>query len=82
MFASLDSSARVTQIKETKNNGISLFLSSLTSSYKHVYFLLDFCSFLIEEKTNTDKNMSTMFDFLRRNKTIKLETLVLNRTSC
>nr|KAJ0199604.1 hypothetical protein LSAT_V11C600302550 [Lactuca sativa] len=35
VFASLDSSARVTQIKETKNNGISLFLSSLTSSYKH-----------------------------------------------
>ncbi|CAI9260431.1 unnamed protein product [Lactuca saligna] len=50
VFASLDSSARVTQIKETKNN---------------------------EEKTHTDKNMSTMFDVLRRNRTVQLETLVL-----
>ncbi|BFG33479.1 hypothetical protein CerSpe_197530 [Prunus speciosa] len=34
-----------------------------------------------EEKTDTDKNMSTMFDILRRNKRVRLEGLILNRKS-
>lgn len=34
-----------------------------------------------EEKTDTDKNMSIMFLILRRNKTVKLEHLILNRKS-
>lgn len=41
----------------------------------------ELASSVTEEKTDTDKNMSTMFDVLRRNRTVKLETLVLNRTS-
>nr|KAJ0197570.1 hypothetical protein LSAT_V11C700363180 [Lactuca sativa] len=35
-------------------------------------------SSVTEEKKNTCKNMSSMFDVLRRNRTVKLETLVLN----
>eukprot|EP00268_Persea_americana_P053952 TRINITY_DN6148_c0_g1_i2.p1 TRINITY_DN6148_c0_g1~~TRINITY_DN6148_c0_g1_i2.p1 ORF type:complete len:362 (-),score=84.67 TRINITY_DN6148_c0_g1_i2:167-1252(-) len=34
-----------------------------------------------EEKTDTDKNMSTMFEILRRKRRVKLEALVLNRKS-
>lgn len=34
-----------------------------------------------EEKTDTDKNMATMFDILRRTKRVQLENLILNRTS-
>ncbi|TKY50552.1 Non-structural maintenance of chromosomes element 4-like A [Spatholobus suberectus] len=34
-----------------------------------------------EEKTDTDKNMATMFDILRRTKRVRLEHLILNRTS-
>ncbi|KAK2970048.1 hypothetical protein RJ640_029677, partial [Escallonia rubra] len=34
-----------------------------------------------EEKTDTDKNMSTMFNILRKNRRVKLENLVVNRTS-
>lgn len=34
-----------------------------------------------EAKTDTDKNMSTMFDILRRNRRVRLENLVLNRVS-
>lgn len=33
------------------------------------------------EKTDTDKNMATMFDILRRNRKVKLENLILNRNS-
>lgn len=34
-----------------------------------------------EEKTDTDKNMATMFDILRRKKSVRLEHLILNRFS-
>lgn len=34
-----------------------------------------------EEKTDTDKNMATMFNVLRNNRAAKLERLVLNRSS-
>ncbi|KAL4587542.1 hypothetical protein LXL04_000413 [Taraxacum kok-saghyz] len=43
--------------------------------------ILQLASSALEEKTDTDKNMSTMFDVLRKNRTVKLEALVLNRTS-
>ncbi|KAK4481733.1 hypothetical protein RD792_012642 [Penstemon davidsonii] len=34
-----------------------------------------------EEKTDTDKNMATMFGILRKNRKVKLENLILNRNS-
>lgn len=34
-----------------------------------------------EEKTDTDKNMATMFGILRRMKHVRLESLILNRKS-
>ncbi|KAJ9183094.1 hypothetical protein P3X46_007003 [Hevea brasiliensis] len=34
-----------------------------------------------EEKTDTDNNMSIMFEILRRNKWVRLENLILNRRS-
>lgn len=34
-----------------------------------------------EKKTDTDKNMSIMFEILRRKKRVRLESLILNRMS-
>ncbi|KAL3533922.1 hypothetical protein ACH5RR_007443 [Cinchona calisaya] len=34
-----------------------------------------------EEKTDTDKNMATMFDILRRKRRVRLENLILNKKS-
>lgn len=34
-----------------------------------------------EEKTDTDKNISTMFEILRKKKRVKLENLIMNRKS-
>lgn len=34
-----------------------------------------------EEKTDTDKNMATIFGILRKNKRVRLENLILNRKS-
>lgn len=34
-----------------------------------------------EEKTDTDKNISTMFQILRKKKQVKLESLIMNRKS-
>ncbi|XP_022730707.1 non-structural maintenance of chromosomes element 4 homolog A-like [Durio zibethinus] len=34
-----------------------------------------------DEKTDTDKNMATMFEILKRKRKVKLESLILNRTS-
>lgn len=34
-----------------------------------------------EEKTDTDKNMATMFGILRRMKRVRLESLIMNRKS-
>ncbi|CAK9148470.1 unnamed protein product [Ilex paraguariensis] len=36
---------------------------------------------LTKERTDTDKNMVTMFDILRKNRRVKLENLTLNRNS-
>lgn len=35
----------------------------------------------VEKKTDTDKNMSTMFEILRRKKRVGLDSLILNRQS-
>lgn len=35
----------------------------------------------VEEKTDTDKNMSTIFEILKREKRVRLDCLIFNRMS-
>lgn len=49
-----------------------------------LYFIVDFEQLdntAGEGKTDTDKNMATMFEVLRRKKCVQLERLMLNRKS-
>lgn len=50
----------------------------LHPSFVHSYQLDDTGK---EERTDTDKNMATMFEILRRKKRVRLESLFLNRKS-
>ncbi|XP_022988138.1 non-structural maintenance of chromosomes element 4 homolog A-like [Cucurbita maxima] len=65
------------QLKQRKTTNISRKRSRPTESYRPAE-VEDNGS---EEKTDTDKNMGIMFGILRRNKTVKLEHLILNRKS-
>ncbi|XP_038879818.1 non-structural maintenance of chromosomes element 4 homolog A isoform X2 [Benincasa hispida] len=65
------------QLKQRKTNNVSRKRSRPTESSRPAE-VEDTGS---EAKTDTDKNMGIMFGILRRNKTVKLEHLILNRKS-
>ncbi|CAI9260430.1 unnamed protein product [Lactuca saligna] len=72
---------RVHSVVKKAHLGLVIALSFSQDSRALVFTSLDssarLASSVTKQKTNTDKNMSTMFDVLRRNRTVKLETLVL-----
>ena len=50
--------------------------------FTYIYFPVQQVDYTgADEKTDTDKNMAMMFEILRRKRQVKLESLILNRSS-
>jgi len=65
-----------------KQNDLSMyvmFVSALVFMHCCLFEQLDEAGAV--EKTDTDKNMATMFDILRRKKRVRLENLIINSKS-
>ncbi|XWS28250.1 hypothetical protein CRYUN_Cryun25bG0050500 [Craigia yunnanensis] len=59
--------------------GICTMLGPMKNELKQRKCMVDDAG--AEEKTDTDKNMASMFEILRRKRQVKLESLILNRSS-